>query len=61
MLAEGVENGGQLDFLRTEGCDEAQGFGIGKPIPAEDIASIILRNAPRLRIQANDNPMAAAG
>jgi diguanylate cyclase (GGDEF)-like protein len=61
VLAEGVENRGQLDFLRTEGCDEAQGFGIGKPMPAADIAGFVLRNAPRLRIQANDNPIAAAG
>jgi diguanylate cyclase (GGDEF)-like protein/PAS domain S-box-containing protein len=31
VLAEGVETGGQLEFLRRENCDEVQGFLLGRP------------------------------
>jgi diguanylate cyclase (GGDEF)-like protein/PAS domain S-box-containing protein len=37
VLAEGVETERQLAFLREVGCDEAQGYAIGRPVPAEEI------------------------
>jgi diguanylate cyclase (GGDEF)-like protein len=37
VLAEGVETQRQLEFLRRVGCDEAQGYFIGRPVPAEEI------------------------
>ena len=37
VLAEGVETEHQLEFLREVGCDEAQGYLIGRPAPAEQI------------------------
>ncbi|CAA7613805.1 bifunctional diguanylate cyclase/phosphodiesterase [Magnetospirillum sp. SS-4] len=37
-VAEGVETAEQLDFLRNCGCDLVQGFLLGRPMPAEDLA-----------------------
>jgi diguanylate cyclase (GGDEF)-like protein len=36
ILAEGVETSAHLDFLRGEGCDEVQGYLLGRPRPIED-------------------------
>jgi EAL domain-containing protein (putative c-di-GMP-specific phosphodiesterase class I) len=35
VLAEGVESAEQLAFLRAQGCDDAQGYLIGRPMPVE--------------------------
>ncbi len=36
VVAEGVENSAQLDFLRNAGCDLAQGYFISRPLPITD-------------------------
>ncbi len=33
VVAEGVENSGQLDFLITNGCSRFQGYHFGRPVP----------------------------
>ncbi len=35
IIAEGIENQAQWDFLRAAGCDEGQGFLSGRPMSAE--------------------------
>ena len=37
VVAEGVENGTQLRLLRELGCDQAQGYYFGKPLPADEL------------------------
>ena len=37
VLAEGVETSSQLAILLEEGCDEAQGYFLGRPAPIERI------------------------
>jgi diguanylate cyclase (GGDEF)-like protein len=39
--AEGVEDAGQLAYLKANGCTEAQGYLFGKAIPADDIPALI--------------------
>ena len=43
VIAEGVENSDQLAFLRRHHCDQAQGFLISRPVPAEDIELLLGR------------------
>ena len=39
--AEGVETRQQLDLLRAEGCDQAQGFLLSHPVPASEVLALI--------------------
>ena len=41
VIAEGVETRQQLDFLRTQQCDEGQGFFFSKPLPPEEFAQLL--------------------
>jgi EAL domain-containing protein (putative c-di-GMP-specific phosphodiesterase class I) len=41
VVAEGVENQDQLDFLDAEGCDGVQGLHLAPPMPAGDIARLL--------------------
>jgi EAL domain-containing protein (putative c-di-GMP-specific phosphodiesterase class I) len=39
--AEGVETVEQLERVRSEGCNEIQGFLISQPRPAQQIAAFL--------------------
>jgi diguanylate cyclase (GGDEF)-like protein len=41
--AEGVEDAGQLAYLKANGCNEGQGYLFSKAVPAEDIPALINR------------------
>ena len=41
VLAEGVEEEGQLAFLRERGCDAYQGYLCSRPVPAGQFAALV--------------------
>ncbi|HYR36678.1 MAG TPA: EAL domain-containing protein [Burkholderiales bacterium] len=41
VVAEGVELDSQAAFLRTLGCEQAQGFLFARPMPAEEFSALI--------------------
>jgi diguanylate cyclase (GGDEF)-like protein len=41
VVAEGVENIEQLRELELYGCDEIQGYYVGRPLPADDCAALL--------------------
>ncbi|MGZ5198162.1 MAG: sensor domain-containing protein [Telluria sp.] len=46
VIAEGVEQGAQAQLLRALGCDEAQGYHYGRPVPAGEFAQAWLQPLP---------------
>ena len=42
VVADGVVDGGQLDFLKDRGCDEYQGELLSQPVPASEFLSKVL-------------------
>ena len=44
VVAEGVENEQQREFLCEQGCPLAQGFHLSQPLAAEQVTALLLRN-----------------
>jgi diguanylate cyclase (GGDEF)-like protein len=62
VTAEGVETEDQLRSLRAQGCTEVQGFLLGRPMPASEVASFTKRAAEPAKREdvAPADPMAEA-
>ncbi len=41
VVAEGVENGGQMAFLKAHGCDEIQGYVYSPPLTATEFRNLL--------------------
>ena len=60
VLAEGVERTDQLAYLLDKGCDRAQGYHFGKPVPAEEFqAMVVAQQAARRGVAVDGQGQAA--
>ena len=57
VIAEGVENAAQRDFLATHGCDEIQGYLLSRPAPATECTRLL---HVRAEAQPQSESLAAA-
>ncbi|MBR0894060.1 EAL domain-containing protein [Bradyrhizobium tropiciagri] len=58
-IAEGIETVEQLDHMRAEGCNEAQGFLFSHPVPVTEIAAKILELRNGFKPAAVEKAMAS--
>ncbi len=42
-LAEGVEEEGQIESLRREGCQQVQGYWFSRPVPGSEVSGLVAR------------------
>jgi diguanylate cyclase (GGDEF)-like protein/PAS domain S-box-containing protein len=49
VVAEGVETLEELEFLRENQCDEAQGYYFSRPVPPEQCADLLRTGIPEVR------------
>ena len=53
VVAEGVESDAQLRQLRSEGCDQIQGFLLSRPVPADLFMELLLAQTPPASIDSD--------
>jgi EAL domain-containing protein (putative c-di-GMP-specific phosphodiesterase class I) len=59
VVAEGVETAGQLDCLRADGCDIAQGYFFSRPLPPTELLSWLRARADRVKGSRETDDLAA--
>ena len=52
VTAEGVETPKQLDLLRSQDCDQAQGYLLGKPMNRTAVAELLQSPDPLAALAA---------
>jgi diguanylate cyclase (GGDEF)-like protein/PAS domain S-box-containing protein len=52
VVAEGVENEAQFALLRASGCDEVQGFLLGRPLSVDDLRKLFQHGEARFEVAA---------
>nr|WP_210485027.1 EAL domain-containing protein [Microvirga antarctica] len=50
IVGEGVETAEQLAHLRIEGCDEGQGYYLGKPMPFEEFIAFVKADSKHVHL-----------
>lgn len=50
VVAEGVENEAQLALLRASGCDEVQGYLLGRPLSVADLRALFADGQARFEV-----------
>jgi CheY-like chemotaxis protein len=58
VVAEGVETEGQLYFLKSNGCDEMQGYYFARPLPVEECTRALLEDRRLRSSEARTTPNA---
>ncbi len=52
VVAEGVETQAQLSLLRASGCDEVQGFFLGRPMPVDQLSELFSGEPARFELSS---------
>lgn len=52
ITAEGIENNQQANILKSQQCDVLQGYLLGKPMPANQLESLIKKSPERFNVYA---------
>src|SRR6185295_8918500 len=60
VTAEGVEDETVLALLAVMGCDQAQGFGIARPMPVNELLRYLADNHVRESSEPEETPGAEA-
>ncbi len=61
VIAEGVETEAQLNFLKSMGCDEYQGYYRSRPLPADEFAALLRESMKDARPTGNSPALRRAG
>jgi EAL domain-containing protein (putative c-di-GMP-specific phosphodiesterase class I) len=60
-IAEGVETKEQQDYLRHHGCDEMQGYLVSRPLPLEEVQSLLMNEQAAMDMELDSNVARGGG